>query len=63
MTYEVIENGPDSTDYTVASFTDDKGAGSTIFGRTGKDKAESYAKQMTEENAYLGYCYSVKKQS
>jgi hypothetical protein len=59
MNYQVIENGPDSTDFVVATFSDDAGAGKATFAMTAKQKAEKSAKHFTEQNAYLGYGYSI----
>lgn len=46
--YEVVENGPDSTDYVVAVVK-------------GENAAMLRASAMQEKNGYLGYDYTIRK--
>ncbi|QIN97977.1 hypothetical protein QA066_gp24 [Salmonella phage pink] len=46
--YEVVENGPDSTDYVVAVVK-------------GENAACLRALSMQEKNGYLGYGYTIRK--
>lgn len=46
--YEVVENGPDSTDYVVAVVK-------------GENAALLRASAMQEKNGYLGYDYAIRK--
>lgn len=46
--YEVVENGPDSTDYVVAVVK-------------GENAAMLRASAMQEKNGYLGYGYTIRK--
>lgn len=48
QTYEVVENGPDSTDYVVAIVK-------------GENAAMLRASAMQEKNSYLGYGYTIRK--
>ena len=57
--FTVIENGPDSFDYVVGVFNDDKSRFYNQWGMTGEQKAIEFAKSMTERYAYLGYGYTV----
>ena len=56
----VIENGPDSFDYVVGEFDDDKSRFYNQWHMTGQQKAKQLADYLTEKNAYLGYGYEVK---
>ena len=57
--FTVIENGPDSFDYVVGVFNDDKSRFYNQWGMTGEQKAIEFAKSMTDRYAYLGYGYTV----
>ena len=57
--FTVIENGPDSFDYVVGVFKDDKSRFYNQWGMTGEQKAIEFAKSMTDRYAYLGYGYTV----
>ena len=46
--YEVVENGPDATDYVVAVVK-------------GENAAGLRASAMQEKNGYLGYAYTIRK--
>lgn len=46
--YEVVENGPDATDYVVAVVK-------------GENAATLRALSMQEKNGYLGYGYTIRK--
>lgn len=46
--YEVVENGPDATDYVVAVVK-------------GENAATLLALSMQEKNGYLGYGYTIRK--
>ena len=46
--YEVVENGPDATDYVVAIVK-------------GENAASLRAAAMQEKNGYLGYGYTIRK--
>lgn len=46
--YEVVENGPDATDYVVAVVK-------------GENAASLRASTMQEQNGYLGYSYTIRK--
>ena len=46
--YEVVENGPDATDYVVAIVK-------------GENAASLRASAMQERNGYLGYAYTIRK--
>lgn len=46
--YEVVENGPDATDYVVAVVK-------------GENAASLRASAMQEKNGYLGYEYTIRK--
>ena len=57
----VVENGPDSFDYVVGVFNDDKSRFYNQWGMTGEQKAIEFARSMTDRYAYLGYGYEVVK--
>ena len=55
----VVENGPDSFDYVVGTFDDDKSRFYNQWHMTGEQKAKELADKLTKDNAYLGYGYMV----
>ena len=57
--FSVVENGPDSFDYVVCVFNDDKSRFYNQWGMTGEQKAKELADKLTKDNAYLGYGYMV----
>lgn len=63
MVYEVIENGPDATDYVVATFQDAPRKTYDSFYWAAEDRAKTeadrLADRLTEEHACLGYGYTV----
>lgn len=61
MIYEVVENGPDSTDYVVATFRDTPRKDYDSFYRSAEERANTVAANLTENNAYLGYGYTVRR--
>ncbi|HEJ9124522.1 MAG: hypothetical protein E7G70_10205 [Serratia marcescens] len=61
MIYEVVENGPDSTDYVVATFRDTPRKDYDSFYRSAEERANTVAASLTENNAYLGYGYTVRR--
>lgn len=61
MVYEVIENGPDATDYVVATFQDAPRKTYDSFYWAAEDRAKAEADRLTEEHAYLGYGYTVRQ--
>ncbi|WP_129544677.1 hypothetical protein [Serratia sp. 1D1416] len=61
LIYEVVENGPDATDYVVATFQDAPRKTYDSFYWAAEDRAKAEAYRLTEEHAYLGYGYTIRQ--
>lgn len=58
LTYEVVENGPDATDYVVALV---KGENVASLRAATMYAATMYAATMQEKNGHLGYRYTLRR--